>query len=83
MSPQATSTVTINYLKTIGIVNNGYNGRGFANPYDVAVSRDGRIYRGGTRTNWGAEHLTDTGGTVGLAAAKGAPAGGCCWAGAV
>ena len=44
MSSQVSSTVTLNYLKTIGIVNNGYNGRGFANPYDVAVSRDGRIY---------------------------------------
>jgi DNA-binding beta-propeller fold protein YncE len=32
------------YLKTIGIVNNGSNGRGFANPYDVAVARDGRIF---------------------------------------
>ena len=30
VSPQATSTVTLNYLKTIGIVNNGYNGRGLA-----------------------------------------------------
>jgi DNA-binding beta-propeller fold protein YncE len=33
----------MDYVKTIGIVNNGYNGRGFANPYDVAVSKDGRI----------------------------------------
>jgi DNA-binding beta-propeller fold protein YncE len=31
-------------LKTIGIVNNGSNGRGFANPYSVAVARDGRIF---------------------------------------
>ena len=45
MSTQAaTSTVSLRYVKTIGIVNNGYNGRGFANPYDVAVSRDGRIF---------------------------------------
>ena len=36
--------VSMAYLKTIGIVNNGDNGRGFANPYDVAVSRDGRIF---------------------------------------
>ena len=32
------------YLKTIGIVNNGLNGRGFAYPYDLAVSADGRIF---------------------------------------
>ena len=40
----ATPAITLKYVKTIGIVNNGYNGRGFANPYDVAVSRDGRIF---------------------------------------
>ena len=34
---------TLEYVKTIGIVNNGDNGRGFANPYDIAVTRDGRI----------------------------------------
>jgi tripartite motif-containing protein 71 len=39
-----TSHMTLKYVKTIGIVNNGYNGRGFANPYDVAVSQDGRIF---------------------------------------
>ena len=38
------STITVEYVKTIGIVNNGLNGRGFANPYDLAVSGDGRIY---------------------------------------
>ena len=32
------------YVKTIGIVNNGFNGRGFANPVYLAVSRDGRIF---------------------------------------
>ena len=32
------------YLKTIGIVNNGDNGRGFANPVDLAISADGRIF---------------------------------------
>ena len=37
-------SITLAYLKTIGIVNNGLNGRGFANPYDLAVSRDGRIF---------------------------------------
>src|SRR5262245_41200097 len=31
------------YVKTIGIVNNGFNERGFANPYDLVVSQDGRI----------------------------------------
>ena len=36
--------ITLDYVKTIGIVNNGLNGRGFANPYDLAVSRDGRIF---------------------------------------
>src|SRR6266571_1106120 len=40
----ATPAITLKYVKTIGIVNNGYNGRGFANPYNVAVSRDGRIF---------------------------------------
>jgi DNA-binding beta-propeller fold protein YncE len=45
VSTQAeTQRIRINYLKTIGIVNNGLNGRGFANPYDLAVSRDGRIF---------------------------------------
>jgi len=45
VSVQATtSALHVSYLKTIGIVNNGYNGRGFANPYDVAVARDGRIF---------------------------------------
>ena len=34
----------MDYLKTIGIVNNGSNGRGFANPYDTAHARDGRIF---------------------------------------
>ena len=38
------SSITLDYVKTIGIVNNGLNGRGFANPYDLAVSRDGRIF---------------------------------------
>ena len=45
MSTQAgIQTIQINYLKTIGIVNNGLNGRGFATPVDLAVSRDGRIF---------------------------------------
>ena len=40
----ATETTALEYIKTIGITNNGDNGRGFANPYSIAVSRDGRIY---------------------------------------
>ena len=41
----ATATLApLSYLKTIGIVNNGNNGRGFANPYDIAHARDGRIF---------------------------------------
>ena len=45
MSVQAaTPSVMLQYVKTIGIVNNGFNGRGFANPYDLAVSQDGRIF---------------------------------------
>jgi len=38
------NTVSIRYLKTIGIVNNGFNGRGFANPYDVAFGADEEIF---------------------------------------
>ena len=41
---------------------------------EYLLSRDGRIYRGGTRTNWGAEHLTDTGRTVERPAEKAAAA---------
>ena len=37
-------TITLDYVKTIGIVNNGLNGRGFANPFDLAVNGDGRIF---------------------------------------
>ena len=37
-------SVTLDYVKTIGIVNNGLNGRGFANPYDMLVDNDGLIY---------------------------------------
>ena len=40
----ATRPLTLDYVKTIGINNNGFNGRGFTNPYDLAVSRDGRIF---------------------------------------
>ena len=38
------ASITLDYVKTIGIVNNGLNGRGFANPYDLAVAGDGRIF---------------------------------------
>ena len=37
-------TIQISYVKTIGIVNNGLNGRGFASPIDLAVHKDGRIF---------------------------------------
>ena len=40
----ATKPFQLDYIKTIGIVNNGLNGRGFANPYDVAIAKDGRIF---------------------------------------
>ena len=45
MSAQAVATgVSLKYVKTVGIANNGSNGRGFANPSDLALSRDGRIF---------------------------------------
>ena len=45
MTRQSTAgPLTLDYVKTIGIVNNGFNGRGFANPYDTAISKDGRIF---------------------------------------
>lgn len=45
MSTQTeTQTIEVDYLKTIGIVNNGDNGRGFTNPYDLAVTKDNRIF---------------------------------------
>ena len=39
-----TKSFILDYVKTIGIVNNGFNGRGFANPYDLAIARDGRVF---------------------------------------
>ena len=39
-----TKPLTIHYLKTIGIVHNGFQGRGFTNPCDTAISNDGRIF---------------------------------------
>lgn len=45
MSTQSTSSnIALDYVKTIGIVNNGFNGRGFANPYDIVVDTAGRIF---------------------------------------
>ena len=39
----ATRTFTLEYVKTIGLTTN-QTGRGFINPYDVAFSKDGRIF---------------------------------------
>ncbi len=40
----STEPFGLEYVKTIGIVNNGLGGRGFTSPYDSAISRDGRIF---------------------------------------
>ena len=40
----AAEKLTLDYVKTVGILNNGDNGRGFASPYDLALHRDGRIF---------------------------------------
>ncbi len=40
----ARRALKLGYLKTIGIVNNAPTGRGFANPVDLVVARDGRIF---------------------------------------
>ncbi|MFQ6027063.1 MAG: 6-bladed beta-propeller [Dehalococcoidia bacterium] len=39
-----TSTLKMKYVKTIGIVSNANNGRGFANPYDTAINQAGSIF---------------------------------------
>jgi DNA-binding beta-propeller fold protein YncE len=39
----STQKLSLEYLKTIGIVTNSPTGRGFANPVDLAVSLEGRI----------------------------------------
>ena len=44
MTTSAAKTLNINYIKTIGIVNNAPVGRGFANPIDIAKRPDGRIF---------------------------------------
>lgn len=36
--------LALEYVKTIGIANNAVSGRGFANPCDLAISEDGRIF---------------------------------------
>ena len=40
----ATTPLTLEYVKTIGIYNNATTGRGFFNPCHLAVSGDGRIF---------------------------------------
>ena len=44
MTTSAAQTLKIEYVKTIGIVNNAPVGRGFANPIDLALHPDGRIF---------------------------------------
>ena len=39
-----TRAFALEYVKTIGIVNSGFNDRGFANPYDMAIASDGRLF---------------------------------------
>jgi len=39
-----TKDICLRYVKTIGVYNNSEAGRGFANPVDLVVSRDGRIF---------------------------------------
>ena len=41
---QSTSQLTLEYVKTIGIVNEGLVGRGFSHPYDMAIAKDGRYF---------------------------------------
>ena len=40
----STEPFGLEYVKTIGIVNNGLGGRGFTSPYDSAIGKDGRIF---------------------------------------
>ena len=42
--PAGTDISPLKYIKTIGIVNNGLNGRGFANPYDLGISSEGDLF---------------------------------------
>ena len=40
----STNRLTLEYVKTIGIVSDGVRGRGFAHPYDMAIAKDGRMF---------------------------------------
>ena len=40
----STKSLGLEYVKTIGIMNNVLSGRGFHNPYDTAIGKDGRIF---------------------------------------
>ena len=40
----AAKTITLNYLKTIGLTNNQPTGRGFSYPYDMSLSSDARMF---------------------------------------
>ena len=44
MTTTAVQTLKLEYVKTIGIVNNAPVGRGFANPIDLAIHDDGRLF---------------------------------------
>ena len=44
MTTSAAAKLKLEYVKTIGIVNNAPVGRGFANPVDLAIHADGRIF---------------------------------------
>ena len=44
MTTSTAQTLKLEYVKTIGIVNNAPVGRGFANPVDLAAHADGRIF---------------------------------------
>ena len=42
-TPTTQKNITLEYVKTIGLTTNN-TGRGFVNPYDTALSQDGRIF---------------------------------------
>ena len=44
MTTSMAGAFALEYVKTIGLVNVGTNGVGFANPYDIAFGRGGRIF---------------------------------------
>jgi DNA-binding beta-propeller fold protein YncE len=39
-----TKNISLRYVKTVGVYNNSSSGRGFANPVDLVVSKDERIF---------------------------------------